>query len=129
MNKELKDQTMPATTLIQGVGWPHDNSIGDSEKQPASKIRLPKPVKDPNLKEFKIDISYTLNGKAKRHHLQLVHKLDLRETDHMTFSPLMSAARGALSKAHGWALEECNDVHIVWVDVTDKPPARRKAVK
>jgi hypothetical protein len=46
--------------------------------------------------------------------IEFVHKLDLRQTDHMVFGPIVDAAVNAVSKTEGWGSENVTALNVTW---------------
>lgn len=64
------------------------------------------------MKTYTVTVTYTIHGVKRT--IEFVHKLDLRQTDHMVFGPIVDAAVNAVSKTEGWGSENVTALNVTW---------------
>jgi hypothetical protein len=64
---------------------------------------------------FYVNVTYTLTQVQRS--LEFVHKLNMLETDHQVFGPLLEAARSNIVKFQGWGAEDITALNVSWEEV------------
>lgn len=72
---------------------------------------------------FHVNVTYTLTARhmpgknQEQRSLEFVHKLNMLETDHQVFGPLLEAARSNIVKFQGWGAEDITALNVSWEEV------------
>lgn len=73
------------------------------------------------IRTFHVNVTYTLTAPPSKNQVQrsleFVHKLNMLETDHQVFGPLLEAARSNIVKFQGWGAEDITALNVSWEEV------------
>lgn len=75
---------------------------------------------------FYVTVTYTLTAKHMpsacpiKRTVEFAHKLNMLETDHTVFTPLVAAAANVVRTQHGWGAEDVTQMSVSWEEVTDE---------